>query len=237
MQEVFVPADMLDLNAYLARIGLPDLGRPSLETLRALVAHHAAAIPFENLDVVLGRPVPLEPAAIQSKLVRRKRGGYCFEHNTLLHTVLRRLGFDAVMLMGRVVLGADETAERPRTHAFVQVRLPEGTWLADVGFGNLTPTTPLSLAHQETQATPHEAYRVRQRDHGLVLQVWLHDDWRPVYRFTLEPTLPIDHVVANWFTSTCPGGMFTSNLVVAMPAQGCRKTLFNGLLKAASRPE
>ncbi|HQT78806.1 MAG TPA: arylamine N-acetyltransferase [Rhodopila sp.] len=226
-----MPPHALDLDAYLNRIGgLPMPPAPSLPVLQAIVARHTATIPFENLDVVLGRPVRLDLDSIQAKLVARQRGGYCFEHNTLLHAALRRLGFDAAILMARVVMGADEDAERPRTHTLVRVTLPEGAWLADVGFGNLTPTAPLSLTTGEAQSTPHEVFRIRDRGCDRVLQANRDATWQPLYRFAMETTYPIDHVVANWFTSTCPGGLFTSNLVVAAPGPGCRNTLFNGRL-------
>ncbi|HEX2941247.1 MAG TPA: arylamine N-acetyltransferase [Rhodopila sp.] len=220
----------LDLEAYLNRIGLSRPIAPSLPVLRAIVARHTATIPFENLDVVAGRPVRVDLPSIQAKLVGRRRGGYCFEHNTLLRAALQQLGFDAAMLMGRVVVGGPEDAERPRTHALVRVTLPDGDWLADVGFGNLTPTAPLALGTGEAQPTLHEAFRICDRGAEHVLQANHNGTWQPLYRFTMEATYPIDHVVANWFTSTCPGGVFTSNFIVAIPGEGCRNTLFNGLL-------
>lgn len=220
-------ADGLNLDAYLQRIGCPPLRGATLATLRTVIAHHAAAIPFENLDVVLNRPINVDLASVEGKLVHQRRGGYCFEQNTLLRAALDALGFRTAMLMARVVYGADEAEERPRTHAFVRVTLPEGDYLADCGFGNATPTQPLRLGVPDAQATQHESYRLQPRAAEQALQCHLPFGWHTIYRFTAEPTLPIDHVVGSWFCSTHPG-LFTGNLIVAAAGDGVRKTLLNG---------
>jgi len=137
--------DTLDLDRYCRRIGLTEANGPSLDLLQAIVARHSASIPFENLDIVLGRPIRLDIGSLQSKLVDSRRGGYCFEQNTLLRTALEQFGFRVSSLMARVVRGKATDALTPRTHLLLQVDLPEGTYLADVGFGNLTPTRPLRL--------------------------------------------------------------------------------------------
>lgn len=133
------------LDAYLDRIGLRGRLDPTLTTLRAVVAAHVATIPFENIDVLLGRPPKLDLASLQAKMVRGGRGGYCFEQNKLLRAALQALGFAATGLLARVVRGFPADAERVATHMAVRVDLPEGPFLADVGFGNLTPTAPLAL--------------------------------------------------------------------------------------------
>jgi N-hydroxyarylamine O-acetyltransferase len=217
----------LDLDAYLERIGLPAGGSPSLALLRAVVARHAATIPFENLDIVLGRPIRLDIASVQAKLVDANRGGYCFEQNTLLRAALEQLGFSVSSLMARVVWGAAAEAITSRTHMLLRVDLPEGAYLADVGFGHLTPTAPLMLGRDEAQPTGHEDYRLRPLNGETLLQVRLGTDWRNVYRFSDATSHPIDHEVGNWFTSTQPEGLFTTNVIAARPGTQCRKTLFN----------
>jgi N-hydroxyarylamine O-acetyltransferase len=217
-----------DLDAYLGRIGLADIGPPSLPLLRAVVACQTATIPFENLDIMLGRPIRLDLGAIQAKLVRAERGGYCFEQNTLLRAALERLGFNVGSRLARVVRGAAPDAITPRTHMLLHVTLPEGVFLADAGFGNLTPTGPLMLDSPDPQATEHEDYRLLPWDGETLLQVRLGTDWQNVYRFSGQPSYPIDHEVGNWFTSTRPDGLFTANIIAARPGPGCRRTLFNG---------
>jgi N-hydroxyarylamine O-acetyltransferase len=233
-------ADELDLDAYLARIGLPAAGPPTLELLAAIVAAHTAAIPFENLDIILGRPIRLDIGSIQAKLVHARRGGYCFEQNTLLRAALDRLGFCVSSRMARVVLGAAPDAITPRTHMLLHVALPDGACLADVGFGNLTPTAPLMLARDQPQPTRHEDYRFRPLDNETLLQARVGTEWRNVYRFSAEPSHPIDHEVGNWFTSARPDGIFTSNVIAARPGTRCRKTLLNGsvtIRDPENRPE
>jgi N-hydroxyarylamine O-acetyltransferase len=128
--------DALDLPAYLDRIGVSraDSRAPTLDTLRALHLGHSTTIPFENLDVLLGRPIRLDLASLQAKLVEARRGGYCFEHNVLFAAVLEALGFPVTRLAARVYMGPPSPA-RPRTHMLLRVEVGAEPWLADVGFG------------------------------------------------------------------------------------------------------
>jgi N-hydroxyarylamine O-acetyltransferase len=215
-----------DLGAYLARIGHTAPRQPTLATLRALVAAHTAAIPFENIDVFTRRGVSLDAGALQQKMVQARRGGYCYEQNSLLRATLESLGFAVTGLMARVVRGMGADAITPRTHMILRVDLPEGPYVADVGFGNLTPTAPLALAAAE-HATGHERYRLAPLGDEWLLQAQLAGTWANIYRFPLQPQFAIDYEVANWFTSTRPGGLFVENLIVARPGTGCRLTLFN----------
>ena len=81
-----------DIDGYCARIGYSGPREPTLAVLRAIVAGHTAAIPFENLDVLAKRPIRLALPALREKLVHHLRGGYCYEHNLLLLDVLLALG-------------------------------------------------------------------------------------------------------------------------------------------------
>src|SRR3954471_19326216 len=135
---------MLDLPAYFARIGWNGSRTPTLATLAALLERHMRAIPFENLDVLLRRPVRLDLDSIQSKLVGARRGGYCFEHATLFAAVLEKLGFETRRHTARVVLFEPVTTA-PRAHMFLTVCLPEGTFVADPGFGLFTSRVPIPL--------------------------------------------------------------------------------------------
>ncbi|HJU19717.1 MAG TPA: arylamine N-acetyltransferase, partial [Stellaceae bacterium] len=214
------------VDAYFARIGYGGPQAPTLAALRAIVLAHATAIPFENLDVLLGRGARLDGPALADKLVERRRGGYCFEHNLLLLSILRRLGFRAEGLAARVTWGRPPGSAGPRTHMLVEVALPEGPHLADVGFGGLTPTAPLALETGSAQATPHETFRLAAED-GFALEAQRGEDWQSLYRFTREPQAPIDYEVANWYTATHPQSLFTNHLIAARPGPGCRYTLFD----------
>lgn len=216
-----------DVAAYALRIGLARIAAPSLSFLRTIVACHVTTIPFENLDIILGRPIRLDIGSVQAKLVDARRGGYCFEQNTLLRAALEHLGFTVGSMMARVVRGVSADAITSKTHMLLRVDLPEGAYLVDVGFGNLTPTAPLMLGNIDVQATEHEIYRLQPMGRETLLQVRFGADWENIYRFAGQPSFPIDHEVGNWFTSTNPLNLFTSNIVAARSAPNTRKTLFN----------
>jgi N-hydroxyarylamine O-acetyltransferase len=205
---------VIDLDAYFGRIGYRGPRTPTLETLNALSAAHVQTIPFENLDVLLGRPIDLEPAALERKLIHGRRGGYCFEQNSLFLHVLTALGFDAHPLSARVRYQRPRDYTPARTHLLVRVELDE-SWLADVGVGGMSLTSALRLADPEPQPTPHETRRLVRENGLLYHQMLLGDHWHDVYELTLEEMPPIDRVVANWYTSTHPASHFKSRLVVA----------------------
>src|ERR1700748_3627100 len=132
-------------QAWLDRIGYNGSREPTLSTLHQLIFAHAHAIPYESLDIMLGRTPRLDLASLQRKMIFGGRGGYCLEQNMLFREGLRSLGFKITSLQGRVVRGMAIDAPRPAIHMLLQVDLPEGPYLADVGFGNLAPTSALLL--------------------------------------------------------------------------------------------
>ncbi|HYZ63848.1 MAG TPA: arylamine N-acetyltransferase [Acetobacteraceae bacterium] len=228
---------VFDLDAYLERIGLSGRPDPTLATLRAVVAAHSATIAYENIDVLLGRPPKLDLASLQAKMVRGKRGGYCFEQNALLRAGLRALGFAATGMIARVVRGLPADAPRMAGHMAVRVDLPEGKFLVDVGFGNLTPTGPLALQPDLEQETPHETMRLLPVGSELVLQAKLGDDWENLWRLSWQPVLDVDYEVSNWFTATHPASVFVSSMIAARPGpNGIRHTFLNGRL-SLRRPD
>jgi N-hydroxyarylamine O-acetyltransferase len=226
---------VIDLDAYFERIGHRGPREPTLATLNAIVCAHVQAIPFENLDVLLGRPIELEPEALVRKLVHARRGGYCFEQNSLLLAVLTELGFDAHPLSARVRYQRPREYTPARTHLFVRVELEE-SWLVDVGVGAMSPTAALRLAETGPQATPHEARRLLREDGLIYHQVQFGEDWHDVCEFTLEQMPPIDRVVANWYTSTHPASHFKNRLLVARALpDGGRVGLLNRELSVRGR--
>lgn len=226
---------VLDLDAYFARIGYHGPRAPTLATLNAIVCAHAQAIPFENLDVLLGRAIALEPEALARKLIDARRGGYCFEQNALLLEVLTGLGFEARPLSARVRYQRPREFTPARTHLFVRVELEE-SWLVDVGVGSMSLTSALRLAETGPQTTPHEPRRLL-RENGIIYhQVQFGEEWHDVCEFTLEEMPPIDRVVANWYTSTHPGSHFKDRLIVARALpNGARVGLVNRELTVRQR--
>ncbi len=227
---------MVDLDAYFARIRYAGSRAPTLPTLHALTAAHAQTIPFENLDVLLGRGISLDAEAVFDKLVRRERGGYCFEQNGLLLQVLEAMGYRVVPRGARVRIDRPRADTPARTHMFLQVEIGGVRWLTDVGVGALSLTAAIRLDAEGEQATPHEPRRIIREDGRWFHQARLGTTWTDVYEFTYDEMPPIDREVANWFTSAHPGSHFKNRLIVARAApDGGRMTLLNGELKVRGR--
>jgi len=223
----------MDLNAYLARIRYTGRREPTLDTLRGIVLNHATTIPFENLDVLFGRGISLADDDVERKLVRDRRGGYCFEQNSFLLRALLALGFTATPLSARVRLKAPRDFVPPRTHLFVRVDVDCVPWLADVGVGGLSPTAPIRLDLLDVeQPTPHEPRRIIREERlpsaKYYHQAKLGDAWVDVYELTLEEMPAIDREVGNWWTSTSPQSKFRQNLMVALARRdGTRVSILN----------
>ncbi|OBH84359.1 MULTISPECIES: arylamine N-acetyltransferase [unclassified Mycobacterium] len=220
----------LNLGEYFDRIGYGGATAPNLEVLRALVSAHTRAIPFENLDPVMGVPVDdLSPEALAGKLVRRRRGGYCYENNGLMGYVLADLGFRVRRLAGRVVWmrPPDAPSPPPQTHTVLAVTFPgsHGSYLVDVGFGGQTPTSPLRIETGTVQQTTHEPYRLDDRGDGLILQAQVRGEWQPLYEFGTRTAPDIDLVVGSWFVSTHPSSHFVTGLMAACVTDDARLNL------------
>jgi N-hydroxyarylamine O-acetyltransferase len=214
-----------DLDAYLARLHLP--ARPTLDGygLQALQRAHRLAVPFENLDVVLGRPIAIDTDAVFAKLVTARRGGYCFEQNRLFADALAALGFAARPLLARVWLGATEVP--PLTHTFSLVAIDGGDWIADPGFGgSYAPPMPL-VDGAEADSPDGARFRLgRDPAHGWMLHRLGSaastdgrgpgEGWVPQYSFTLAEVFPSDLALANHWTSTAPDSRFRRHRIASI---------------------
>jgi N-hydroxyarylamine O-acetyltransferase len=202
----------LDLEAYLARIGHAGDLDPTVETLTALHRAHVLSIPFENLDILLGRPIRLDLESLQAKLVHGGRGGYCFEQNSLFAAVLEHLGFQVTLLAARVRMGDDRST--PRTHMILAADIGQARWLADVGFGGDTLLDPIPFDEDEPVLQGAWAFQLCEEDDVRVLRGRRGDGWMDLYAFTEEPQLPVDFEVSNHYTSTWPRSPFVTKVVV-----------------------
>ncbi len=219
-----------DLDAYCKRIGFTGVRNPSLETLEAIHLRHTRAIAFENLDPFLRRPVNLDIASLQRKLVHGRRGGYCFEHNLLLSRALREIGFEVTDLAARVVWNAPGGDVRPRSHMLLLVKVHGRRYLADAGFGGQTLTSPLRLETDTEQLTAHEPFRLRrggQNRERFDMDSLIGGEWKPLYRFDLQEQFQADYEVTSWYLSNHPASYFVTGLVAARAARDCRYTLRN----------
>ena len=211
--------EAFDLGAYLRRIGWEGGRRADLATLRGVHLAHALAFPFENLDAVSGTAPSLAPWDLMAKLVHGRRGGYCYEQNTLLWLALEALGFTVSGLAGRVVLGAESPVSRPRTHMMLRVEVPgePRPYLADVGFGAVGALlTPMPLTVGAESEGGGRRHRLTRLPHDGPLELWVleaHDhrtaDWTGQYAFTLEPFTAPDYEVFNWHVATNPRSPFS----------------------------
>lgn len=214
------------LHAYLERIGWGGGTSPTLATLAGLLRAHMSAIPFENLDVLLGRPVRLDLDAVRQKLVGARRGGYCFEHATLFAAALEELGFRLLRHSARVLLFSPRT-ESPRTHMFLTVRLPEGRFVVDPGFGGQASQHPIPLV-EAGQERPARATHWMARDGTYwVMRTAAGETERDAWASTLEEDNPIDFEVANHFTSTHPSSPFVNRILMSIFTKDGRVTLAN----------
>lgn len=218
-----------DLDAYLTRIGYAGARTATLDTLHAVTQHHATAIPFENLDVLLGRGIALTPEAIVAKLVHARRGGYCFEQNNLLLLALRALGFRATPIGARVRWQQPRDFVPPRTHLFLRVHFGDGDWLTDCGLGAASLTGAIPLVFDRELSTPHEPRRLVNEGGRLLHQMKVGDEWSDLCEFTLDEMHPIDCEVANWWTSANPASKFKQDVAVGLArADGTRKAIRGG---------
>jgi len=215
---------VLDLDAYLDRIEWGGGTAPAFATLAGLLNAHISHIHFENLDVLLGRPVRLDLASLQEKLIRNRRGGYCFEHGTLFAAVLERLGFQAVPHTARVVLFTQRLAS-PRTHMFLKVLLPEGAFIVDPGLGGMAPRIPIPL---NDGAIEHDATHWMVRDEPYwVLRVKTGEKIVDAWVSTLDRDNLVDFEMGNHYAATCPGSIFVNRIMMRAFIPGGRVTLMN----------
>lgn len=228
---------------YLERIGAdrPDRTADPVVVLDDLLARHAAAIPFENLDPLTGRGVSISPAKVATKLLDDRRGGYCHEHALLSQWVLRELGFTCFGVLARVYRNPELTTPSGKTHHATLVAVGDQLRLFDPGFGGGTPTRTLPVqagaaVGQFRLVAADEVLpeKLRAPDVSLLLQRQSGAGvWGNLYGFEPVPALPGDVAVSNWFVSTSPVVMFTQRPVLARPMlDGVRYSLSGRRLRS-----
>jgi N-hydroxyarylamine O-acetyltransferase len=238
----------MDRAAYLQRIGYHDSLEPTAETLRGLHRAHMLAVPFENLDIHLGRPIMLDEAAMFDKIVRRRRGGFCYELNGLFAALLRDLGYDVAMLAAGVargdgsygpefdhltllVRGLDDGSRRPETSQTTSLsRTPYSpspiSWLADAGFGD-SFREPLRFVEGIEQPQDGRAYRLDRAPDGEYWTMLQQDGaaWQSQYRFTLRPHAHAEYTEMCHYHQTSPQSSFTQRRICSRATPCGRVTL------------
>ncbi len=211
-----------DLKRYLERISYNGSLAPNEETLKHLHHKHLLAVPFENLDISLKRPIKLDPDAFFEKIVKRNRGGFCYELNGLFAELLETLGFKVTRLSARVAKSAVDFGP-DFDHMTLLVEL-EDRWIADVGFGE-SFIEPLKLDLNEEQIQMGKKYRIISQDDGSMLYQAFEEKWMNQYLFQLAPHQLAEYDPMSNYHQTSPESTFTQKVVCSLATENGRITL------------
>jgi N-hydroxyarylamine O-acetyltransferase len=227
-------SDMFNLDSYFERINYQGSMEASEDTLRDIHIAHTLNVPFENLDVFYRRPILLDGASLHKKIVKERRGGYCFEMNGIFSLVLQEMGFKVTNLLAKVTI--DGIHYTTKTHQAILVEIAGNQWLADVGFGNEGIIAPLILEEYTEQKQFAHTYRlITHPTLGYVLQKKDQTGYHPLYAFTLDACSPEDFLMSNHFTSTFPESFFLTMRMCTMPTKEGRITLTDSHFKVVDK--
>ena len=228
----------MDIEAYLKRIRYRGPMQPSVETLRDIHRAHLYTVPFENLDIHLGRPIVLDDGALFEKVVTRRRGGFCYELNGLFCALLRELGFEVAMLCAQVARSGGGFGP-PFDHMTLMVQL-DRPWIADVGFGD-SFLEPLLLETDLEQFQWGKTYRIVSSGSGLLYESRAGNGaWNPEYLFGLTSYKYEDYAGMCLYHQTSAESSFTRKRVCSRATPDGRVTLSDRkliLTKAGLREE
>lgn len=215
-----------EISKYLSRINLNDC-TANLEDLTKLQEHHMENIPFENLDIVVGRKIDLNMRHLFEKVITKKRGGYCFELNLLYADLLRSLGFSPRPVLGRVWL-SNPLRTPPRNHLALLLDLEGKTYVTDVGFGGLITRVPLDI--NDSSLVNDKVGIVRIIPFGgrqYMIQRQKEKGWTKQYSFEDVEISQEDIEISNYFMSTHPNSHFYQHKFVGKNTKEGRIGLFN----------
>lgn len=216
----------MDTKAYFRRIGLPSdtFVTPSETLLRRLQYHHVISVPYENLDILAGRPLAFDIPALYDKIVCRRRGGYCFEVNALFGALLAALGFSVKSYFARYLRGESDIPAR--RHRVLVAEAEEGAFVCDVGIGEVAPRFPLLLREGVIQEQGSERYRF-ERDASLGWVLWelYKGEWRRYFSFTEDVAREVDFIQPSFYCEKHPDSPFNKWLMVAIKTANGRKTI------------
>lgn len=234
----------MDVQAYLQRIGYQGALTPDIDLLRSLHRAHLFTVPFENLDIHLGREIVCDESRILRKIVNEKRGGFCYELNGAFAALLRALRFRVTLLSCRVAR-QDGSYGSEFDHLTLRVDLEE-PWLADVGFGDCF-LEPLRLGSRLEHEQSGRIYRLTSRmtspastDAVFGLEVMAEGKWKTEYAFTLQPRELSDFAGMCHYHQTSSESHFTRQRICSLATPEGRLTLSDNKLietRGASRQE
>ncbi len=213
------------LSAYLERVEYDGAVQPDYATLAALHLAHATHIPFENIDVLLRRPIRLDLDSLQAKLIGARRGGYCFEQNLLFAAVLEEIGFRVTRLAARVRYRAPSL--QPRAHMLLLVEADAAHWVADVGYGGEGLLLPIPFEPAGESRQFLWTYRVAPDGDAWAVQSLRDGAWIDLYAFTLEPQELVDYEMASHYVASHPESRLARTLTVQLPSPTVRHIVRN----------
>ncbi len=220
--------DDLDIEPYLKRIAYRGSRSPTLDVLRKLHRHHLLSVPFENLDIHLGRRIILDQRRFYKKIVGDRRGGYCYELNGCFALLLKKLGFKVSMLSARVA-GKHGRFSPEFDHMTLLVHLKD-RWLADVGFGD-SFTKPKRIDNGDIQQDNRHFYKVARKNRmRIVSRKTETGSWERQYSFTLQSRRLSDFAARNRYQQTSPRSHFTQGRLVSQLTRSGRVTLTDNKL-------
>ena len=215
----------LDISRYLERIGYRGTPDVSIETLNDLQEAHYTAVPYENFDILRGKPISLELPDIYRKVVLERRGGYCFELNGLFGALLSALGYKVTEYFSRYL--RDEPPLPMRRHRVLVVEIRGKSYFTDVGVGGVVPRRPLLMEPGLEQKQGDELYRLaNDAILGNVIQEFRHGAWSNYVSFNDNPAYPVDFVTTNYWCQHAPESIFNKEPMAAKLTKDGRITMF-----------
>ena len=214
-------SDNFDISSYFKRINYTGPAAADTTTLHALMRHQLFSVPFENLDVQAGKIVSLAPDDIAEKVLKKGRGGYCYEVNGLFAMALEALGIPYRFVAARPMF---YPARRPKTHMALIAEVESRQWLCDLGFGSYGIRAPMALDTLDVEITQDfDRFRLSRSAEGeYLLEAKVEGEWARQYGFDLTPQEWIDFVPANYLNSTHPEAIFVQKRVVGTARKGAR---------------
>ncbi|KAL8176449.1 UNVERIFIED_CONTAM: hypothetical protein K2H54_034700, partial [Gekko kuhli] len=219
----------MDVSQYLLRIGYQGPAQPSLETLRRLHRCHLSSVPFDSLSIHCREPITLALPLFYDKIVRRHRGGFCYELNGLFLWLLQTLGFGAKAVAGRVRNRFTGSYGPPLDHMVILVQLDGRSFLCDVGFGGGF-LEPLELKPDTEQIQKGGIFWLGNKG-----EIWVLEhrevpgkEGRPLYQFTLEEKKLDDFADMCLYHQTSPSSIFTRKSFCSLQKEDGRRLTYMG---------
>ncbi|MFT7003320.1 MAG: N-hydroxyarylamine O-acetyltransferase [Sulfurimonas sp.] len=183
-----------------------------LELVQTIQKKHLSTFSFNNIAVLLEKDISLEITNIVEKIVLKGLGGYCFEHNKLMHYALKSLGFNVRHVIARVINNQD--IDVPRTHRITILEFENSLYLLDVGFGPTSPTAPIKIEESKKST---QKFRVRlNKSNNYQLEVYKNNAYICLYNFDLSIYTESDCILGNFYSHKHPEAIFVNNLVVSL---------------------